>query len=646
MPSRTVAHYEIIDELGQGGMAVVYRARDGRLRRDVALKILHEHIASREENRVRFEREATAAARLQHPNIVQVYACAEPSAEVGWLATELVDGFTLRTFVEDTGFRHPVAAVLVGVVLADALAHAHERGVIHRDIKPENIMISREGTPKLMDFGLARVLDDQRLTMTGSLLGSPAHMSPEMIEGEELRPTSDIFALGTVLYFMATGRLPFEGNNPAVVLNAILRGDFPPASAHNPRVDAPLDDLINTCLARRVEDRFASAQDLREALDQYLRTLGITDHRRELAAFFRHPDAWLDDLLPRLVDRLLDLGRAARDERRTGALLRICDRILTLDPHQPDALGWVAGVEAGRRRRRVGLLLAGIAATSALVVALVLLPSTPTADDPSPDPALPAQAQPTQPDPEELERHAAAIRQAFTRIDRPHQLALRATVRQNASRSVTEAVRAAHHASLDPIRASLADLRTQPRPTSPRPRTTPAEAAAPTETAETDLTEEPTLPPEPEPEPGIVQLRIWPLTAVILVNGTSVGTAQELDGPLRLPPGRHHIVARLPELGTQAEQTVTVESGRRIDVPLVVPWRPARITVDASIASTVFLDGRRAGRSREPIDVTIDGRQPQRTIHLQVIPDDTFGQPWETRLTVRTGEDRRIDAPF
>lgn len=648
MPPRTVDNYEILDELGQGGMAVVYRARDVRLRREVALKILHEHIAQRPENRVRFEREATAAARLRHPNIVQVYGCSAPDAEVGWLATELIDGPTLRGFVEDTGFTLPQVAAMVARVLADALEHAHTNGVIHRDVKPENIMIDGSGAPKLMDFGLARVLDDQRLTMTGSLLGSPAHMSPEMIEGEPLAATSDVFALGTVLYFMATGALPFDGSNPAVVLNAILRGEYPPPGARNPAIDAPLEAIIDRCLARQVEARYPTAQAVREALDGYLGELGIGDANRELGTFFGGPAAYCEQLRDRLVERLESLGRSAAAEGRTAALLRTCDRLLALDPGNRPAREWLATVEAGRRRKRIGGLVAGLAGALGLSVLLLLLPSPPTATTPQaePDGALPPVAEDTADDDraDEPETLASAAQAALTRVNR----GIRdGRVALAVPPAVARVEAATGHADEEARREARSRPRVQPVPTRPVRLPPPQrEVSAPPDEEDVAVAPEPPPPPPPPPPPGELSLRVWPLTAVILVNGTSIGTAQSLTGPLELPPGRHEILARLPELGTQVSQRVTVQSGRRTEVALVVPWRPAHILVESSATATVFIDGRRAGRSREAIEVAIEGRRPQRTVLVEVYPDGRFGQPWEARITLRTGEERRLEVPF
>ena len=220
-----IPRYDLLEEVGSGGMSVVYRARDTTLDREVAVKVLHRHLAGKDSERKRFRREAMAVARLRHPNILEIHDYAGDDAEEAYIVSELVRGPTLRGFAETTGFGLPEIGAMVATVLAGALAHAHALGVIHRDLKPENVMIQDDGTVKLTDFGVARMVDrDERMTMTGALLGSPAHMAPESLEGGGGDVRSDIFSLGTVLYWLACGALPYSGSSPAEVLRRIAEG--------------------------------------------------------------------------------------------------------------------------------------------------------------------------------------------------------------------------------------------------------------------------------------------------------------------------------------------------------------------------------------------------------------------------------------
>ena len=203
-------------------MSVVYRGHDTALDREVAVKVLHPHLADRPESRARFSREARAVARLSHPNIVEIFDYSGDGAPESWLVTEFVHGRTLRVFADEVGFERPELAALVCRALADALVHAHAAGVIHRDLKPENVMVCEERgsrSVKLADFGIARILaQDDRMTMTGALMGSPNHMAPEILEGHEADARSDVFSLGTILYWGCTGKLPFDAPNPTATL--------------------------------------------------------------------------------------------------------------------------------------------------------------------------------------------------------------------------------------------------------------------------------------------------------------------------------------------------------------------------------------------------------------------------------------------
>ncbi|WP_255987299.1 serine/threonine-protein kinase [Chitinolyticbacter albus] len=268
MTVRSIAHYQLISRLGQGAMGVVYRARDTRLQRDVALKLLQLSPAEQADDdyAARLLQEARSTARLNHPGIITVYDCGEWEGKP-YLAMELVSGNTLKTLLEERGPLTIKQVMSLAKQMLDALAHAHEQGVVHRDIKPANLMLAAGGRVKIMDFGIAQ-LPASELTRTGTLLGSPRYMAPEQLGGGKLDGRADLFATGVVLYQALTGQLPFDGEQPIAIAYQILHAE--PVHPRELRPDAPeaLSALILRCLAKRVDARY---RDARSALADLLR---------------------------------------------------------------------------------------------------------------------------------------------------------------------------------------------------------------------------------------------------------------------------------------------------------------------------------------------------------------------------------------
>jgi len=267
-PGRRLGPYEIIAPLGAGGMGEVYRARDSRLRRDVAIKVLSADLASDPERRSRFEQEARAASALSHHNIVTVHDVGASDSTV-YLAMELVDGKTLREVLQAGPL--PTKRVLdIAYQIADGLAKAHSAGIIHRDLKPENLMLSKDGVVKILDFGLAKVLkrqseevsDAPTATRAGTVLGTVGYMSPEQASGAELDFRSDQFSLGSILYEMASGKRAFQSNTSAETLTAIIREEAQPLEQLNASLPAPLRWVIERCLQKNPEERYAATADL------------------------------------------------------------------------------------------------------------------------------------------------------------------------------------------------------------------------------------------------------------------------------------------------------------------------------------------------------------------------------------------------
>jgi predicted Ser/Thr protein kinase len=271
-PGTSVGSYTIEQEIGRGGMGNVYAATDRRLGRRVALKALAARFTGDPSERERLRREARAAAQLSHPGICTVYALEEIDGEL-FIASELIDGHTLREEISD-GTRRPMADVArTAHELASALSAAHAKGVTHRDLKPENIMRTSEGRVKILDFGLARMEGPgrdpaDRVTQPGALVGTPAYMAPEQLNGQAADPRTDVFALGVVLYEYACGVHPFDAPTPLALAARVLESDVRPPESLRPDMPLSFAAVIERCLRKSPSDRFRSAAEVAAALSR------------------------------------------------------------------------------------------------------------------------------------------------------------------------------------------------------------------------------------------------------------------------------------------------------------------------------------------------------------------------------------------
>jgi serine/threonine protein kinase/TolB-like protein/Tfp pilus assembly protein PilF len=279
---KTIGPYRLDSQLGAGGMGRVYLAHDQRLGRKVALKLLDPGLTADNEQRTRFLREARLAASLDHPNICTIHEVGEAAGRL-FIAMQYVEGETLRRAI---GGRPLTLDSLLSISLqvGDALAEAHARGIIHRDIKPGNIIITPRGQAKVLDFGLAKLLEqaggeaETHLTMTGAVIGTPASMSPEQARGERADHRTDIFSFGGVLYEMSTGQTPFSGRSKADVISALLSQPHTPAAELNSEVPAHLSAVIDRALAKEPADRYQSMQEMIADLRQVIAEAGGMDH--------------------------------------------------------------------------------------------------------------------------------------------------------------------------------------------------------------------------------------------------------------------------------------------------------------------------------------------------------------------------------
>ena len=261
--------YKLQDPIGRGGMATIYRGQDLRMDRVVAIKVLREVYSTDPKFVTRFQREAKAASALQHPNIVQVYDYGQTDGNY-FIVMELVEGTDLRRYLRSRGVLAVDRAIIIAHDVALGLGAAHRRGIVHRDVKPQNVLVGRDGSIKLTDFGIASVYKDinaERLTTTGMTLGTVQYYAPEQAQGEIVSPAADVYALGIVIYEMLTGRTPFDGDTPVAVAMQHIQDLPTPPSHFNPNIPPALEEIILRCLEKAPEMRYSDGSALARALE-------------------------------------------------------------------------------------------------------------------------------------------------------------------------------------------------------------------------------------------------------------------------------------------------------------------------------------------------------------------------------------------
>ncbi len=588
--------YEVLSRIGEGGMATVYLGRHVTLGRQVAVKILHPHLSSSEKNRRRFEREARAIEHLHHPNILRIFDFSGHMVERCYIVTEFVDGLTLRQVLEDQGLLPSEVAAIVGLQLAEALAYAHESGVVHRDIKPENIMIRQDGVVKLMDFGIARFLDETNITMTGALVGSPAYMSPEQVLERNVGPSSDLFSLGTVLYQLITGSLPFSGSNPSIILRNVIDGTKVPVLDCNPSICPALADLVESLLSPDPKGRPANAGDVVETLKEILEQSEVDPDLPAwgLENWLGDPAAYWDRLFANLERTLMAQGRAALEAGEHLAARRAFNRLLALAPEHEEVLAMLSdlptfhGEQGGRTRwKLVGgwLLVAGLAGVA------ITLGTRETANPP--EPTLNSEIDEGGLDPEPALGDGSKEQEVLpSRRQTPETL---------------------------PIEESPTTLAAVRNNTPPRTQPT----ATPT--------------PSPEAKPGHLEVKLSPRQkawADIYIDGRRIGRAPV---SLDLPPGPHTLKVT-NDYALEYIREFALEAGeQKVLDGILLQKRPVTVRFAAAPECVVLLENRplgtvgELGGSRALSDPTEITR-----LHL-ACPDGEALGPWDVR-SPRPGE--------
>ncbi len=360
MPKQEVAcvgmrlgRYELTAVLGEGGMATVFRASDSKLNRDVAVKVMFPHLARRADAVARFKREARAAAGLDHEHILRVYDVGGGEAEDGrlvppYIVLELVEGQSLSEYFKERS--PPLAEVVaaMGVALCGALTQAHEQKIVHRDIKPANVMVTQQGRLALADFGVAHIgEEDSLVTRTGTILGTPAFMSPEQALAEGVDSRSDVYSLGATLYTIATSEMPYSGS-PAYILASILDGKCKTVEELRPDMGRELSRVIQGMMHIDPEERTASAAAASEALAAIVSGGGFEDSEALLVDYFSGPQSRVEGRRKTAISSTLIRARNMADGGRVPMALSLAERVLSLDSENLQAQ--TLALKFGRQR--------------------------------------------------------------------------------------------------------------------------------------------------------------------------------------------------------------------------------------------------------------------------------------------------------
>ena len=372
--------YEILEVIGTGGMAVVYKARCHRLNRLVAIKILKDDYTQDEELRRRFHAESHAVAMLSHPNIVSIYDVSTAD-DADYIVMELIDGITLKQYMERKGVLNWKETLHFAIQIAKALEHAHSRGIIHRDIKPHNVMVLKNGSVKVTDFGIARVVS-QSNTLTREALGSVHYISPEQAKGGRVSNCSDLYSLGVVMYEMMTGRPPYDGETPVSVAIQHINGKAAMPSTLNPNIPGGLEQIIMKAMARETGDRYLTAGAMLYDMDEFRKNPAILFD-------YNNPEADMDAAI-----RLSENARKQQTAAATAAAATAAERtVAKKEAPKPRAEKPVAAKPAKKERYQevivedkrdrsstVATIAIAICAVAA-IVALVILGASLIGDD-------------------------------------------------------------------------------------------------------------------------------------------------------------------------------------------------------------------------------------------------------------------------
>ncbi|TXD37662.1 serine/threonine protein kinase [Lujinxingia vulgaris] len=639
-PETIAERYELIEELGQGGMATVFRAFDRTLGREVALKRLHPHLAKVAEHRARFEREARAVARLDHPGIVKIYDFSSPQTDDAYIVMELVDGESLATILERCG---PLPAELAGVLIAKtlrALDVAHQHHIIHRDLKPENIMVRSDASVVLLDFGLANLLDQARITRTGALLGSPAYMAPELMEGGRADVASDLFSIGATFYRLVTGQDAFQGQHPAQILRAIEHGDHTPAHRLQPEAGRRFSLLISRWMSVSPDHRPANARAALEEIQPLFDEVSWQPHLKQHINKTKSNTSGTSETnnLPPLQDTICDalLGRADAliEQGQTLEATYELERVLAYQPDSQAALSRLsslhagAGEKEGSRRRALGMgaAVAALAAAGALWHAgLSPTSEAPAARASSRNLAPQRNADEALAQPKTTEAPAPPVDWS---VPREEVFAALQDARRSAAASVAPSASAPDLARVDSVSANPPPART---------RRVPAVAA---------VVDAPTQDTPAAPQTFKQRFRVMPAAATLSIAGKRYSAIEAARG-IELPAETIELEASSPGCAPlKTTIDVSEESSQRAQ-RVVLSWLPGYIELVTDRDALVWLEERTsplvvsAGGASGPIEVPFgraDEALAERQLEVRVASRHDLTRTFVRTVTVRPGQ--------
>ena len=360
-------------------MGNVYRAWDPKLHREVAMKVVAQNLSSEPKGRQRFHREARAIAALHHSNIVEIYDYSGVDSEHLYLVMEKLDGDDLFNIMHSKGAMPEPAAAAVGYELCLALQVAHDAGIIHRDLKPENVFMDGQGRVVLTDFGVVKAIREDSAVdgfhTDTDVIGTPGFMAPELMMNRALGPRTDIFALGALLYNIATGELPYDGDSPVEMFRNVVSGKIRDARQFNPTLSREFIEVLHECLEAKPKKRFRSVEMVRERLKVVLEQNGVSDLRDDLRDYMRDPKAYAQMARRRLVGYLMGRLKVAAKDHDEAQAAALRDRLFEVDPNNEEAssISGVAMVTASvvRSTERVTRRAAAIVRNGGWLYAIV-----------------------------------------------------------------------------------------------------------------------------------------------------------------------------------------------------------------------------------------------------------------------------------